>query len=81
MSSQTTDIVSNGDVDFYFTGVQQAYLRALKGNNRALYPKFAFVPPATGMTTSKFPLTERRVGVITERQFCTRNIRCVTRTT
>ena len=56
MSSQTTDIVSNGDVDFYFTGVQQAYLRALKGNNRALYPKFAFVPPATGMTTSKFPM-------------------------
>lgn len=53
MSSSTTTIVSNADVDFYFTGVNTAFLRALKGNNRALYPKLAYVPPAGARTTSK----------------------------
>lgn len=46
MSTSTTTIVSNADVDFYFTGVNQAYLRALKGNNRAIYPMISYVVPA-----------------------------------
>lgn len=56
MSTSTTTVVSNGDVDFYFTGVNLAFLRALKGNNRALYPKFAYVPPAGIRSESKYPI-------------------------
>ena len=56
MSSTTTDIVSNGDVDFYFTGANLAFLRALKGNNRALFTKFAWVPPVGMRTETKYPI-------------------------
>lgn len=56
MSSQTTTIVSNADVDFYFTGVNAAFARALKGNNRAIYPKIAYVPPAAARKSEKFPI-------------------------
>lgn len=53
MSSSTTTIVSNADVDFYFTGVNLGYLRALKGNNKAIYNKIAFVPPAGAQRREK----------------------------
>lgn len=53
MSSATTTIVSNGDVDFYFTGVNTSYLRALKGQNRAIYPRIAYVPTAGAMKTER----------------------------
>lgn len=56
MSTSTTTIVSNADVDFYFTGVNMAFLRALKGNNRALYPKFAYVVPSGVRSESKYPI-------------------------
>lgn len=45
MSSSLTTSVSNGDLDFYFTGVGLGYLRALMGNNKAVYPQIAYVPP------------------------------------
>ena len=54
MSSATTTIVSNGDVDFYFTGVNTAYRRALAGNNRAIYPQFAYVVPAGAGQSSQY---------------------------
>lgn len=56
MSSATTSIVSNADVDFYFTGVNTAFLRALKGNNKAIYPKIAYVVPAGRRTSSTTPI-------------------------
>lgn len=54
MSSATTSIVSNGDVDFYFTSVNAAYLRGLKGNNRAIFPTIAYVPPAAVMKSERY---------------------------
>lgn len=54
MPSATTTIVSNGDVDFYFTGVNTAFRRALAGNNRAIYPQFAYVVPAGVGQSSQF---------------------------
>lgn len=53
MSSATTTIVSNADVDFYVTSVNAAYLRALRGNNRAVYPSIAYVPPAAALRSEK----------------------------
>jgi hypothetical protein len=53
MGSATTTIVSNADVDYYFTSVNASYLRALKGNNRAIYPSIAYVPPAAAMRSEK----------------------------
>lgn len=54
MSTSTTTIVSNADVDFYFTGVNSAFRRALKGNNRAIYPSIAYVPPAGVQKMERF---------------------------
>lgn len=54
MSSATTTIVSNADVDFYFTGINNAYRRALVGTNRALYTQFAYVVPAGAGQASQF---------------------------
>lgn len=53
----TTTTVGNGDVDFYFTGVNLAYLPSLKGNNKALYSKIAYVPPAGAVNSSRAPVT------------------------
>lgn len=54
MSSATTTIVSNGNVDRYFDGIKTAFLRALSGTNRAVYPQFAYVVPAGVGQSSKF---------------------------
>lgn len=54
----TTTIVSNADIDFYFTSVQMAYLKALAGNNSAIYPKIAYVPPAGARTVERVPMVD-----------------------
>lgn len=48
MPTSTTTMVSNSDIDFYFTSVNASFLKALKGNNRAVYSSIAYVPPAGG---------------------------------
>lgn len=53
----TTTVISNGDVDFYFTGVNLAYLRSLQGNNKALFSKLAYVPPAGAVSSGRTPVT------------------------
>jgi hypothetical protein len=43
----------NSDLDYYFTSVNKTLLRALKGNNRAIYPSIAYVPPQGKRTLEK----------------------------
>jgi hypothetical protein len=57
MSSSLTTVVSNSDVDFFFTSVNLAYLRALKGFNKAVYPSLCYVPPAKAMVREKVGIT------------------------
>lgn len=52
MPSATTTFVSNADVDFYFTQVNTAFMRALKGNNKAVFPRIAYVPSAGARQTT-----------------------------
>lgn len=54
MSTTTSMVGPNADLDFYFTSVNAAYMRALVGNNRAVYPQIAYVPPAGKMSTERF---------------------------
>lgn len=56
MPSSLTTVVSNADIDFYFTSVNTSYQRALAGNNRALYPKIAYVPPAGVQRVETVPM-------------------------
>lgn len=64
MPSATTTIVSNSDVDYYFTGLNRAYQRALAGNNRAIYPQFCYVVPSGAGQTSRYgvELSDGTVG-------------------
>lgn len=59
MGSSTTSMVGpNADLDFYFTSVQAAYLRALKGNNRAFYTQIAqIIGAGSKMQTERFSMS------------------------
>lgn len=52
----TTTIVSNTDVDFYFTSVNAAFRRALAGQNRAIFPRFCYVVPSGTSQETKVPI-------------------------
>lgn len=53
MATTTSMVGPNADLDFYFTSVNAAYLRALAGQNRAFYTQIAQVPTAGKMTTER----------------------------
>jgi hypothetical protein len=66
MGSTTLNMVGpNADLDFYFTGINKAYVRALKGQNRAFYTQIAYVPPAGKMTTERFAMDAPNGGSMT----------------
>lgn len=55
----------NADLDFYFTSVNAAYARALKGNNRAFYTQIAYVPPAGKVHSERVQMPTAAGGTAT----------------
>lgn len=53
-SFQTT----SSDLAYYLTGAKLAYLRALAGNNKQLFPKFAYVPSIGGPSSAGQIMTD-----------------------